>query len=138
MSIPEPTSGNHVIRPSEIGWVMEPRTGNPSEGILSIIFNERGEVVGDIARTNEGMRTNRAAVQFDESFISMQSLSGVVDVINDAITKLTMKGCSLFSLEVELTPLLQPKLILTGVDSNGFVSGAENSIDSLVKGGNIA
>ena len=137
MTITEPTSGRHVIRPSEIGWVLEPRTGNPSEGVLSLIVDKDGKVTGDIARTNEGMRVNKAAIQFNEGFISMPALSAVVDVINDAITKLTMKGCSLFSLEVELTPLLQPKLILTGVDSNGFTEGAENTLDSQGKGGTI-
>lgn len=137
MNSPEPTSGQHVIRPSEIGWVMEPRTGNPSEGVLSLIVNKEGKVTGDIARTTEGMRVIKAAIQFDEKFITMQALSGIVDVVNEAITKLTMKGCSLFSLETELTPLLQPKLILTGVDSNGFTSGTENTLDSQAKGGTI-
>jgi len=137
MNTPEPTSGRHVIRPSEIGWVMEERTGIPSEGVLSLIVDKEGKVTGDIARTTEGMRVTKAAIQFDEKFISMQALSGIVDVVNEAITKLTMKGCSLFSLEPELTPLLQPKLILTGVDSNGFTSGTENTLDSQAKGGTI-
>jgi len=106
MNTPEPTSGRHVIRPSEIGWVMEERTGIPSEGVLSLIVDKEGKVTGDIARTTEGMRVTKAAIQFDEKFISMQALSGIVDVVNEAITKLTMKGCSLFSLETELTPLL--------------------------------
>ncbi len=82
MNTTEPASGQHVIRPSEIGWVMEPRTGNPSEGVLSLIVDKEGKVTGDIARTTEGMRVIKAAIQFDEKFITMQALSGIVAVLS--------------------------------------------------------
>ncbi len=93
------------------------------------------DIQASIEKANGTAPTIRAShVQY---FITMQALSGITDVVNEAITKLTMKGCSLFSLETELTPLLQPKLILTGVDSNGFTEGTENTLDSQAKGGTI-